>query len=562
VTEGAFTFVLHSHLPYARQAGRWPHGEEWLHEGATDTYLPLLAALHDLADENVPVRLTVSLTPVLLEQLADPLVLDNLETFLRELRERASSDVTRFEQAGEPAWAAVAAFYRDRFAWLLSTFRDRFGRDLIGAFRRLQDLGSVELATSAATHGYLPLFERDSAIHAQVAVGVRTYVRHFGRWPESFWLPECGYRPPYVTDEGRGHLRPGLHEFLADQGILCFFAETHAVEGGHPVGKALGDALGPYGQIPRRYTVPGGSYPEPTIKTTYLPYWVGGTRVAVLGRNNRTGLQVWSAEHGYPGDYHYREFHKRDGVSGLHYWRVTGARGDLADKALYNPDAAFARVRDHAAHFSGLVEDLLREFHASTGRFGIISAAYDTELFGHWWFEGVEWLKEVLRRLSGSEHVQLVGAAEFVREHPPEDVLSLPESSWGQAGNHFTWLNVDTQWMWPLITGASLRMERLVAANPRPDSLAARALNQAARELLLLQSSDWPFLVTTGQAREYAETRFQSHLQRFDELADGLEAGAVDERALQRYESLDNPFLDIDYRDFAAREGVARAGTP
>jgi 1,4-alpha-glucan branching enzyme len=547
--QGAFTFVLHSHLPYARMAGRWPHGEEWIHEAATDTYLPLLIALRDLAAEGVRYRLTVGITPVLAEQLADADVLANFQDYLQDLRERAHSDVARFERGRDPHRAYVAAFYRDRFDDLSRQFVDRFDRDLIGGFRWLQDNGYVELATSAATHGYLPLFERDSSIYAQVSTGVRTYRRHFGRDPESFWLPECAYRPAYITNDGVR--KPGLEEFLAGQGLTTFFVETHAILGGTPVGKAAGDAVGPYGEIPRRYTVPLPETTPPTERTTFQPYWVAQPRVAAVGRNVQTGLQVWSADHGYPGDFVYREFHKKDGESGLHYWRVTGARVDLAQKALYEPHAAFERAHDHARHFASLVEDQVHGYRESSGRYGIVSAAYDTELFGHWWFEGVTWLKEVLRNLAASDV-----AAEYVREHPPEDVVALPEGSWGQGGTHFVWSNADTQWMWPLINGAQRRAED-IAAMHGDDRRCASALAQLGRELLLLESSDWPFLVTTGQARQYAELRFSQHLERFEQLASQIESHSVDDATVDAIWERDKLFPDIDLRDFTAREGIA-----
>lgn len=548
--QGAFTFVLHSHLPYARMAGRWPHGEEWIHEGATDTYIPLLSALHDLAAEGVRYRLTISITPVLAEQLADADILRNLEEYIEDQLARAQSDIGRFERTGEPHRAYVASFYRDRFAGHLDAFRNRFGRDIIGAFRRLQDDGFVELATSGATHGYLPLFERDSSIYAQVRQGVRTYQRHFGRAPESFWLPECAYRPGYVREDGQH--KPGLEQFLADQGLLVFFVETNAILGGRPVGKAAGDAVGPYGAVSKRYTVPHPAYPEVSERTTFQPYWVAEPRVAAIGRNVETGLQVWSADHGYPGDFVYREFHKKDGESGLHYWRTTGARVELGDKELYDPHAGFERAKEHARHFTELVEGQVAGYAQSSGKYGIVSAAYDTELFGHWWFEGVAWLQEVLRDLARSDAVDLTGAAQFVREHTPEEVVSLPEGSWGQQGTHFTWYNADTSWMWPIINGAQRRMEDVVAQRP---GAPAEALAQLARELFLLESSDWPFLVTTGQARQYAELRFTEHVERFNALAMQIEQGQVDLDAVRELYERDKLFADADPRDFEAREG-------
>lgn len=553
--QGAFTFVLHSHLPYARMAGRWPHGEEWIHEAATETYLPLLSALHDLAAEGVAFRLTISITPVLAEQLADADVLSNFVLYLEDLEARAASDVARFERDGDTARAATAAFHRNRFAWLLDEFHNRFGGDIIGGFRWLQDNGYAELATSAATHGYLPLFERDSSIFGQVATGVRTYERHFGQRPQSFWLPECAYRPAYVRADGLR--KPGIEEFLAAEGLTTFFVETHAILGGKPVGKAAGDAVGPYGEVPRRYTVPLAPRAEPTQRTTFQPYWVSSPQVAAIGRNVTTGLQVWSGDHGYPGDFVYREFHKKDGESGLHYWRVTGAGVGLGDKDLYDPRAAFERAHEHAAHFASLVEQQVAQYRASSGRYGIVSAAYDTELFGHWWFEGVTWLQDVLRRLAASDCVQLTGAAQFVREHPPEDVVRLPEGSWGQEGTHFVWDNADTAWMWPIINGAQRRMEELVSRHGAASGTQGRAMRQAARELVLLESSDWPFLVTTGQAREYAELRFAEHVERFDRLAAHIDAHTVDERYLADLEERDKLFSDIEFADFAAREGMA-----
>ena len=559
---GAFTFVLHSHLPYCRMAGRWPHGEEWLHEAASETYLPLLNALYDLRDEGIPFRLTIGITPVLTEQLADPQVLENFDLYLQEKITAAKNDTVRFHKAKELHLEYLAGFYRDWYAHTRDTFHGRFGRDIVGAFRRLQDEGYIEIITCAATHGYLPLLSRDSSIYGQLRAGVESYQQHYGRAPRAVWLPECAYRPAYIADDG--HVRPGLESFLAELNLGCFFSETHTIEGGRPVGKAAGDAIGPYGDIVRRYVIPASATMPQTKATTYQPYYVpltaaGGEQhsgVAVIGRNNRTGMQVWSADWGYPGDYDYREFHRKDGVSGLQYWRVTGARVDLSHKDYYHPDWAQYKVGEHARHFAWLVQDLIQNYHAESGQFGIISANYDTELFGHWWFEGVDWIREVLRALSQSEVVELTTASDYLDAHPPSDVLALPESSWGMGGGHWTWDNGDTRWMWQPIHAAERRMEALVQRFPAAEGDLLATLSQAARELLLLQSSDWPFLVTTGQAREYAIQRFSEHVERFERLAGLAEAGQVAEGAAlaaDLYER-DKVFPTVDYRWFAARE--------
>lgn len=561
---GAFTFVLHSHLPYARLAGRWPHGEEWIHEAATETYIPLLQTLYDMKDEGVKFRLTIGITPILAEQLADADVRDHLDLYLDERIEAAKQDMVFFETKGtaDPHLRYLAEWYKKWFESVKRDFDERFNRDMIGAFRRLQDEGYIEIITCAATHGYLPLLSRDSAIVGQLKAGIASYKRLFGRPPSGIWLPECAYRPAYYGEGG--NIRPGIEHFLAQNDIKVFFSETHTITGGQPVGVAAGDVIGPYGEIKRRYVIPAATTAPERTATTYQPYYVSDTTagpnaeqhsgVAVIGRNNRTGQQVWSADWGYPGDFDYREFHRKAGTSGLQYWRVTGAKLDLAYKDYYHPDWAAYKVDQHAEHFAHLVGDLLRQYHHETKSYGLIASNYDTELFGHWWFEGVTWLGKVLRHLANNPDVELTTASGFVAAHPPTQVLHIPESSWGAGGNHFVWDNGETHWMWTPIHNAEARMEHLVAEYPNPTKDEHAVLSQAARELLLLESSDWPFLVTTGQAREYSIQRFSQHVERFNQLADSLENNTPNRELADRYYELDKVFPDIDYRWWAGSQ--------
>jgi 1,4-alpha-glucan branching enzyme len=554
--KGAFTLVLHSHLPYVRKAGRWPHGEEMVHEAVAETYVPLLNALYDLKDDGYEPKLTIGLTPILLEQLADSDVLAHFELYLQEKLTLIEADIERHEEADHGHLLHLARFYHDWYRGILQAFQERFGRDLVGAFGHLQDEGNLDIVTSAATHGYLPLMERDSTIHGQLAVGVGTYRRHFGRAPRGIWLPECGYRPAYRHEDGR--YKPGIEEFLAQWELDYFFTDSHVIEGGRMVGKVAGDVVGPYGGLPRRkLVVRTDERPEAEKGTTFRPYYVRAAEVAVYGRDEATGLQVWSAAHGYPGDFLYREFHRKDDQSGLQYWRITGADVDLGGKEFYDPHPAFNKVQEHADHFVNLAVERLLGYHARSGQTGILLSAYDTELFGHWWFEGVAWLKEVLRQLSINPDIELTTAGDYLETDPPQEVISLPESSWGEGGGHWTWLNPQTEWMWPLIHHAERRMEQLVERYPQAEGEMLGVLNQAARELLLLEASDWPFLVSTGQAKEYASGRFQQHLARFNHLAAIADAGAVseeDRRFLDTIAELDNPFPEIDYRVFKERE--------
>ncbi len=593
MTLGAFTFVLHSHMPFYRGAGRWPHGEETLHEVMAESYLPILEALTDLHEAGVPARVTLGITPVLAEQLADPLVIRHFEEYLQQEIEGAADDARRFERNGEQHLLYLAHFYLEWYRHVLDAFRQRFDGDIVGGFRRLQNAGVVEVLTSAATHAYLPLLSRDSSLFAQLTLGKSATRRHFGREPRAMWLPECAYRPAYyeTAADGSTYERPGLEHWLENQGLGLFFAESYAVESSRIVGRAerqVREVGRPY--VRQRETPASSLYAAATrvveekgyqttgfvtekrvvpvegagigwdVGGTFRAYYVRHSDVAVLGRNRRAGEQVWSAHFGYPGDGEYREFHKKDAVHGFQYWKVTDNRLDLQYKQLYDPYQAGQRVQAHADHFVWLLEQQLREFHSyHPDAQGIIASAYDTELFGHWWFEGVSWLKEVLARLAHSQTIQLCTASEWLEQHPPELAIDLKESSWGHEGTHVVWVNPDTQWMWDAIHAAERRMERLVARYPSAQGEVADALNQAARELLLLQASDWEFLYTTGQARQYAVNRFTEHTERFNALADALESDSADVwqaagRLAREYAERDNLFPDVDYRLFAGRQ--------
>ncbi len=524
----ALVFVLHGHLPYARRQGQWPHGEEWIHEAASSTYLPLLIALTDMAERGVPFRLTIGLTPILMEQLADANVLRSFEEYVEDRLRRAETDDARFTTQGAAHEATVARYYAHHFGQVLEAFRVRFGRDIVGAFAALQRSGHVEIMVCAATHGYLPLLGRASSIAAQLQVGIESYRAHVGTTPSTIWLPECAYRP------AQGGL-PGIESFLEAQGLNLFFTESQNLEEAPLVGGAPGPAM------------------------TFAPYRIAQSHVQVVARNQRLAEQVWSRWQGYPGDDDYREFHRKDAESGLWYWRITGDAVDLGEKALYDPEVAARRIEEHAQHFVTVVEDEARQWQEANGMPGLVCAAYDAELFGHWWFEGVQWLARVLEIASQADHptITTATAGGFVAAHPARDAVDLPPSSWGRYRTDYTWNNEKTAWMWPIVHERERRMESLVARYPRATGAARATLTQAGRELLLLESSDWPFLVTTGQASEYATRRFNAHVKRFDRLttllANGTEGSRYAVHLCARLERLDNPFPNLDYHVFQNR---------
>ena len=561
---GAFTFVLHGHLPYVLTHGKWPHGSDMLFECAAESYLPLLQTFDRLVSEGISPKVTFGITPILAEQLADADFKSAFVEYLEERSRTAGENRDEFTKHKQPHLADLAEAWRRHFLSVRDSFRDQYGGDIIGGFRRLQNAGHIEVITSAATHGYLPLIGRDECVQAQVKQAVHAYQRHFGRPPRGFWLPECAYRPRYawaspLPDAGpqEARVRKGVEEFLAENGIEYFIVDTATLLGGAAAGVYMERFPG-LQHLWERFRASYRPGPVDAEKSPYEAYLVSSAAedrppVAVFTRDERTGIQVWSGEHGYPGDGWYLDFHKKHLPGGHRYWRVTSPQSDLASKEPYQPERAAERVPENADHFCSLVHDLLASHQARTGRYGILCAPYDAELFGHWWYEGPEWLYRVLKGINSDPSVDLVTCSEYLEAHTPEMAVSLPESSWGQGGFHWIWLNEGTSWIWKHIYSDEAEMAALAELAARSDGDLSRIARQAARELLLLEASDWPFLISTWTARDYAERRAAFHHEAFSRLADiarrkarGEELTTDDEAFLTSCSTRDAIFPDLD----------------
>jgi 1,4-alpha-glucan branching enzyme len=456
--------------------------------------------------------------------LDDELLRDRYARRIADLVELADREVERTR--AEPPFDRLARMYYARFVECRRAFHDRYDRDLVGALRRFRDLGVVELIGSAATHGYLPLILRNrDAARAQIAVGLAEYRRRFGRKPAGFWLPECGFAP-------------GIDELLVEAGVRYTVLESHGVL---------------YGTPPPRFGL---------AAPVYTP-----AGLAAFGRDVETARQVWSASGGYPGDGAYREFyrdlgHDRDLAAvhpyilpggqrvdtGVKYYRITGSG---PEKEPYDAVAAYERAGEHARHFVAERARQAERLGRGMRRPPLIVAPYDAELFGHWWYEGPDWLEAVLRAVAADGRLRTVTLSEALDEHPANQLVRPCESSWGWKGYHETWLSGGNDWIWPKLHAAADRMTALARRIAEPDALARRALNQAARELLLAQASDWPFIMTSRTAVDYAVRRVREHLDRFRELCDAAESDAVDAARLAEIEATDALFPAIDYRVYA-----------
>ncbi|MCE5200036.1 MAG: 1,4-alpha-glucan branching protein domain-containing protein [Armatimonadota bacterium] len=596
---GSLMLVLHSHLPYVLCHGRTPHGTDWLSEAAAECYIPLLDALYDLVDEGVSPHITVGITPVLTEMLADPVFSYEFTMYLQDKTLAADRDEQSFRASGDEQMAGLATFWGAKFRGILRNFRVRYHKSITAAFKKLQDEGHIEIITSAATHGYFPLLSQDVSIQAQVKQGVQTYKRHYGTDPRGFWLPECAYRPRYswaypVAPDGTSpspYLRKGVEEFLGENGIKYFMIESHLLtSSGVGYGKSdshensdggidtsdFGASVyadrfpalkGLWEQFSKSFTQSGGYDSKP--RSIYQAHYIASRGevaepVAVFARDPKTGYQVWSSITGYPGDQNYLEFHKKHIPGGHKYHRVSGAGVELGDKMPYDPQVAQERVMEHAAHFVQAAKDILREECSRMGAKPVICSPYDAELFGHWWFEGVDWLKQVIRLAAADPEISLATGTTALAEHAAPEPIALPEGSWGEGGFHWVWLNNNTEWTWKLIYQAEERMRELSLVDDDGE-LYQRIIRQAARELFLLQASDWQFNITSTTSTDYADLRVNWHYNSFNRLADLADVVHSDHTpsedeidTLYYCEERDSLFPDIDPSWFTRVEHPAK----
>jgi len=529
---GYLCLILHSHLPFVRHVEHADSLEErWLFQAITESYLPLLDCLGRLSREGVRASLTVSLSPPLLEMLDDDLLKKRYKRHLFIMHDLACKEIARLKGSRE---RPLAEMYKKRFERAYDMYTRELSEDIPSAWKRLHESGSVELMTTSATHAYLPLLIQDESVTAQVKTGIRAFERRFGFTPKGFWLPECAYSP-----EIEPHLR--------DAGVRYFILETHGILCGTPR--------------------PRYGFYAPVLTPLGL---------CAFGRDIDCGKQVWSADEGYPGDGAYREFHRDIAYelpidylgkaipgnirtpTGIKYYRVTDRRSD--HKELYDPAAASDRAKTHAWNFVFWRNKEAEYWSSVLGKPPLMTAPYDAELFGHWWYEGPEWIEEVLRITSGPDViVRSVTPSEYLEEHPPEDIVSPAASSWGYRGYSEVWLGHQNGWIYRHLHACQEAMAEACKTHRGAGGIVRRALNQAFRELLLAQASDWPFIMTSGTVPDYARKRVIGHIGRFQALIAQVDSGEIDETYLREIEERDKVFPFLDFESFLGEAEESRA---
>jgi 1,4-alpha-glucan branching enzyme len=519
---GYLSLVLHCHLPFVRHPEHeYFLEEDWYYEALFETYLPLLSLFEELHEKGIPFRLAMSISPTLLSMWVDPLLQKRALRHIENLISLAEKEEERVQNL--PEFRPVVQMYLSKFRKYREMLVQKYGFNLVRGFKKFSDLGMIELMTCAATHCSLPLMDScKPAVKAQVAMALTSHQAQFGKRPAGFWLPECAYQP-------------GQDSILKEQGVQYFLVDTHGL----------------------LHATPRPQY------GSFAPV-ICPSGVAAFARDFDSSKQVWSSKEGYPGDADYREFYRDVGYdqessyvqshipsaglqkfTGLKYYRVTGP-GDF--KEPYDPGQGRRKAEIHAEDFLAKKKNQARIVGKNMDRPPFILCMYDAELFGHWWYEGPDFIGFFFTKISQQEEIVLFTPSDYLKTYSHHQVSTPAFSTWGDGGYSEFWLNPTNDWIYPLLLKASQRMVDLADQIPMATGMMKRVLNQACRELLLAQASDWAFMMKTGHHRDYAIQRIQSHLSAFNQLCDQVDNRQVDPRFLETLENRDNLFPDTDYK--------------
>lgn len=524
---GYVGLMLHAHLPFVRNPEYDKFLEEdWLYEAVSETYLPLLRMLNRLRSEKVPFVLTISISPTLCAMLGDNLLQARYNRYAEEKLELGTKELERTDN--QPEFHRLAQMYYEIHKKNLEEFNELYKQNILNGFRSLEESGNLVLITTAATHAFLPLYQQyPQAVKAQIELAIESHISFFRNKPKGFWLPECGYFPE-------------LTKLLRSYDIEYFYTATHAFN--------LSDT-----KVDRGIFAPVDS----------------GHGVHAFARDFGLSQAVWSEDDGYPGDRVYRDFYRdigydldmeyvhpyihKPGVrsfTGYKYWAVTSKS---EHKEVYNPDLARKRVAEHAGNFLYSIERKTETVSPIIDRPPLYTLPFDAELFGHWWFEGVQWLEQVIRNMA-AEHcqIELVSNEQYLAQYPENQKVVPAFSSWGTKGYSSVWVDGSNDWIYRHIHKSIERMTELVERFPDQVSLKGRFLQHASREVLLAMSSDWPFVISNGTSVGYAQHRLKEHLHNFNLVYENMCRNSVNTEWLTRTEKKTNLFPDIDYQVFGS----------
>lgn len=492
---GSFAFVLHAHSPYILGYKNGQSNIDWLYESCTETYIPLLNMLNRLINENSSPKITINISPILIEQLKSYDFPNQFLNYLQNKVDKAIDNQLEFKEFNQPCLYHLAKWWQEYYTHIMIDFIEKYRQDIIEYFKRLQDDGHIEIISSCATDSYLPLLSRDSSIAMQIKLGIESYKKYFGIKPRGFLLPEYAYYPESFEKEKRQ--RKKIEEFLIENGIDYFLMDSH---------KSDEDVC--------------------TTRSPYEVYLINSNKAQIVSlvRDNKTGFQVWNNESGYLWNGWYLDLYKKHFQSNHRYWRITSADSDIIDKLEYEPDKIEYQIKEDARHFNELIKTIFS--CSGNGHNGIVVAAFNAELFGHQWFEGIKWMEYVIKLMNNDNEIRLTTCSEYLDQTLSDVMISLPKGSSLEEGSISIRPVVaspcacpDVEWTWKHIHKAEETMEEILSQYRKSqDNKIQEILKQLAIELLLLQSSDWQSLISTWKDRDYANERILKHFEAFNRI--------------------------------------------
>ncbi|MCD6121064.1 MAG: DUF1957 domain-containing protein [Spirochaetales bacterium] len=522
---GYISIVLNAHLPYIRHPERETTIEEsWYFEALLETYIPMLRAFMKLQKEKVPFKVTLSISPTLSEMLSDSLLTERFVAYMENKIKLTERELDRTKN--NPEFFRLSTLYFNETKRAFKEYTDLYSYDILKPLRELENSGYIEIITTGATHAFFPLLSVvKKSVEAQVEVAVKTHKRHFDKAPKGIWLPECGYSE-------------GIEYILEENGISYFFLDSH--------GLLFGDKKPKYG--------------------VYAPVNCKNG-VAAFGRDATSAHAVWSDNEGYPADPLYRDTYEDIGfnlpkeylkpylyvdderwTTGIKYF----SKNKNGERKIYNPEEAYKKMLEHADNFIYRRKKQLGELKELMDREPLVVCPYDAELFGHWWYEGIDWLENVVRKAAKEDSVKLVTPSAYLDKYQQNQVLSPSFSSWGNKGYSEVWLGKKNDWIYRHLHRMTERMSELADRFPNSSKLKKRALNQAAREVLLAQSSDWAFMMKMDTDTAYAIRRIKEHIYNFNRIYFSLITGKIEDVWLSSLEYKNRVFPDINYKIYSS----------
>lgn len=526
--------VLHGHLPFVFHPEYAKFLEEdWFFEAMCEVYIPLFHSFGSLYEEHgLKANITVSLSPSLIAMMENKRLIEKLAIYIKDRLIFLEEEIYRYSYYdNNDNYLQTAVYYKDFYMTVRSVFKDNFNSNILGYIKRLIDNSVIEVITTSATHTFLPNFlPFPEYVRFQQIVGIKEIKRVFNTECRGFWLPECGYYP-------------SVERGLMEGGIKYSILEAHGVLTGSPV----------------------------PIYGSYAPVY-SSSGFAFFPRDIDSAKSVWSRQMGYPADTNYRDFYKdvgfewdtlytgkllhRDengnvvkGFTGIKYWKIEEQNGK---KMNYNPYRAKEKTAEHAKHFINSKIEKTQLIAGNMDKPPLFLAPYDMELFGHWWFEGPDFIKNLVLECSKNEDIEMITLSNYLRRHPVHQEIAPAYSSWGEKGFSEVWNNEKTQ---RLIIESHKRVDKFlqiigsVLKNKKDiKPLQRKVVIQLAKELLLLTSSDWPFLINSDIAG-YSGNRFKAHAENFDALFDMLSTNKYDRLFVENLEFKNQVFPELDIKD-------------